>query len=197
MTHPLLTGLSELSAPDLRARLVEARKAATALITTDLAPARHDALVAGVAAVDAALRQTSLDGVEALVRHIEAGTTPADHPALKARPDRAPPMIDPRAMITPTRRAPIPPRVPVPAPAPAPAAPRPPGGLGALRRAVPAPQPQPEEAPEPPRPWPREIGTPEHLRKIAGRTARPSVHPDGTVDYRIPASDPGDDDIPW
>ena len=65
-------------------------------------------------------------------------------------------MIDPRAMITPTRRAPIPPRVPVPAPVPA--APRPPGGLGALRRGVPAPQ--PEEEPETARPRPREIGTP-------------------------------------
>ncbi|WP_419953944.1 hypothetical protein [Methylobacterium sp.] len=191
MPHPLLTGLADLPAADLHARLVEARKTATALVTTDLDRGRHDALVAGVSAVDAALRQASLDGVTALVRHIEAATPAADHPALKRRP--APPMIDPRAMITPTRRAPIPPRVPVPAPVPA--APRPPGGLGALRRGVPAPQ--PEEEPETARPRPREIGTPERLRRIAGRTARPSVHPDGTVDWRIPASDPSDDDIPW
>lgn len=98
MPHALLTGLSELSAPDLRARLVEAQKAATALVTTDLDRGRHDALVAGVAAFDAALRQASLDGVTALVKHIEAATPPADHPALKPRPA---PMIDARAMIPP------------------------------------------------------------------------------------------------
>lgn len=194
MPHPLLTGLAELSAPDLRARLGEARRAATALVTTDLATARHTALVAGVAAVDAALRQASLDGVEALVRHIEAATPPVLQPALKKRPqDRAAPLIDPRAMITP--RPAIPPREPVPAHAPA--APRPPGGLGALSRAAPAPQPQPEEAPEPARPRPREIGTVVEFQRWAGRTTRPSVHPDGTIDWRIPASDPSDDDIPW
>lgn len=181
MTHShLLADLDTLPAAQVRARLVEAKKAVADLLATDLAPEIRGTLAGGMAAIDAGLAQAAVtalrDSVE-ILRRADAQRTvaaalkprPPVNPAARtlvrnpanaapaAAPDAGPAVADPAvapAPIAPPRLLrPLPVRPPAAPPVQAPVVQR--GGLAGLRRAAtPVEEPEAEVVREEPAPRP-------------------------------------------